>query len=191
MELARQPAKRACRGEHEHGTCAAQDGMGAPAAAAVAAQIMSGEGEEGGCVCAHLAYNGLVSAIFSMDAHSSSFFCALAASASWRSRYCAEQSSKSLASISMKSLTTLHVRPCTVEFQWERLFVYSASKTSGSTCPLWPCSSGPAAAAACGCKLQHTGRGLQAPAACGCKHVGRQGARQGARRVAPGCDSAR
>ena len=38
-------------------------------------------------------------------------------------RVCTEHSSKSLASISMKSLTTLHVRPCTVEFQWDRLLV--------------------------------------------------------------------
>lgn len=32
---------------------------------------------------------------------------------------------------SMKSLTTLHVRPCTVWFQWEREFVYRAPKTMG------------------------------------------------------------
>ena len=51
-----------------------------------------------------------------------------------RAAHSFEHWSKRVLSISMKSLTTLHVRPCTVEFQCERLFVYSASKTIGSTC---------------------------------------------------------
>mmetsp|Transcript_36694 Transcript_36694/g.85715 ORF Transcript_36694/g.85715 Transcript_36694/m.85715 type:complete len:200 (+) Transcript_36694:396-995(+) len=66
---------------------------------------------------------GLRLAMASIDAHFALFVLASSCIASCFAWFTAEHSSNSFGSISMKSFTTLHVNPCTVEFQCERELV--------------------------------------------------------------------